>query len=114
MDNLNKPSLYQLLIYDGSHIVSSEVAFLNPEDLKAAVLKVEQTHTCCIQPLKFYSMNIYDSESHQLNIDPIVKLMTEIEVSELRSGSLFDLPIDRYRYELRELSTGFIDSSSPK
>jgi hypothetical protein len=27
--------IYQLLIYDGSHIVRSEITFLTPEDLKA-------------------------------------------------------------------------------
>ncbi|WP_373544690.1 hypothetical protein [Chamaesiphon sp.] len=50
----SKPSLYQILIYDGSHFQAGSVAFLTNKELSDLVAETEQTHSCRVQPLKFY------------------------------------------------------------
>ncbi|WP_373541160.1 hypothetical protein [Chamaesiphon sp.] len=111
-DFSTESSLYQILVYDGSHFVGGSVAFLTAKELSKIVERIEKTHSCHTQLLNFYSFNIYDLEGKQINIDPEARLMTGFEVSQLRQGiDPLNLTEGEYRYDVGKVPTFTVDRS---
>jgi hypothetical protein len=112
-DTRNKANLYQILVYDGSHFVNGTVAYLTEDELSKVITEIEQTHYCQVEPLNFYSFNIYDREFNRLNVDPHAKLMTDLEASQLRQGvDPLNLSNGEYHCEISKVNTFNIDKNS--